>query len=67
MSVNENIIAVSKSNHQNYSFKMIVNHQSDFEPYKSVSFCPIYFSEINHVACNYPLSLLSILKMNFIL
>lgn len=55
MPASEEIIPVSRSNHKNYSFKLVTSYQSDFEPFKSVSFCPICLSEINYVACNYPI------------
>ncbi len=55
MSVNEKIIAVSKSNHKNYSFKVVTSHQSDFKPFISTSFCPIFSDELKYIASDYPI------------
>ena len=66
MSASEEITPVSKNNHKDYSFRVVTSHESSFEFFKSTSFCPIYLSEFNSIACNYPIVFMTNSKNEFI-
>ena len=49
------IVAISKKNHKNFSFRSIKDYNSDFSFFKKFSTCPILIDEIKHIAVNYPI------------
>ena len=65
MPSNPNVTAVSKNNHKTYSFYSIENNLSNFEHFKTFPFCPVYITEIEHIAGNYPIVFLKNTNQDF--